>query len=227
MSRTGHLPPADHQNLRADDLAGDFLGGPNMDRRSRKTRSALHRALISLIRARGYDEVTVSDIAEAANVGRSTFYLHYTDKDALLRDGLDALRQVLADPPLAGDGDRSDPLRFSGFLTDHLFEQRQLYRAMMASRGGAIVIGAIREAICDILRDELAASHNAPPSEVLVQFVAGAYLSVMTWWLDRGARNPSDEINAEFRNLARRVLTASQNQTMNGTRLAEQLWPQV
>jgi AcrR family transcriptional regulator len=191
-------------------LADDFMGGSGMDRRSRKTRGALHRALISLILSRGYDEITVSDIADAANVGRSTFYLHYTDKDDLLRAGLNALKLVLEDPPDEFREDAHEPLRFSRFLTEHLFEQHHLYRTMMASRGGAIVIDSIRQAICEILRSELKAEDSSPPDEVLVQFIAGAYLAVMTWWLDRGRRAAPEEINARFMHLARGSLAVAQ-----------------
>ena len=52
-----------------------------MDRRAVRTRQALHQELIRLILDRDYDEITVADITESANVGRSTFYAHFTDKD--------------------------------------------------------------------------------------------------------------------------------------------------
>jgi AcrR family transcriptional regulator len=67
-----------------------------IDRRVARTRETLQRALISLILKKGYDAITVEDICEAANVGRSTFYSHYTSKDDLKRSGLEAhLRQQL------------------------------------------------------------------------------------------------------------------------------------
>ena len=68
---------------------------PGIDRRSRRTRQALHQALIRLIVERGYDEITVGDIADAADSGRSTFYAHFTDKDDLLRSAGDYLKRVL------------------------------------------------------------------------------------------------------------------------------------
>ncbi|OWK24017.1 hypothetical protein AJ87_27030 [Rhizobium yanglingense] len=52
-----------------------------IDRRVGRTKTALHRALISLILERGYDSITVEEICQTANVGRSTFYLHYTSKE--------------------------------------------------------------------------------------------------------------------------------------------------
>jgi AcrR family transcriptional regulator len=53
------------------------------DRRSQRTRHLLSEALVSLIREKGYDTITVSDLIDRANIGRSTFYSHYRDKDDL------------------------------------------------------------------------------------------------------------------------------------------------
>lgn len=64
---------------------------PKPDRRVQRTRELLQQALIALIRERGYDAVTIQDIAERANVGRTTFYLHYTSKDDLFLQCHDAI----------------------------------------------------------------------------------------------------------------------------------------
>jgi len=58
------------------------------DRRVQKTRHALHRAFVELVLARGYEAVTIGAIIEQANVGRSTFYSHYTSKEDLLEESL-------------------------------------------------------------------------------------------------------------------------------------------
>ena len=56
---------------------------PKMDRRIQRTRELLQKALIELIDERGYDAVTIQDIVERANIGRTTFYKHYNGKDDL------------------------------------------------------------------------------------------------------------------------------------------------
>ena len=60
-----------------------------VDRRVQRTRQLLNRALMELIVEKGYDSVTVQDIIDRANLGRSTFYAHYQDKDDLLFSGID------------------------------------------------------------------------------------------------------------------------------------------
>ncbi|HEX5941381.1 MAG TPA: helix-turn-helix domain-containing protein, partial [Anaerolineales bacterium] len=56
---------------------------PKTNRRVERTRELLQKALIELIAERGYDAITIQDIVDRANIGRTTFYLHYNSKDEL------------------------------------------------------------------------------------------------------------------------------------------------
>ena len=67
-----------------------------IDRRAARTRKALHLALLSLILRKGYEATTIQDIVDEANVGRSTFYDHYTGKEDLLRGGFRQIIQRIA-----------------------------------------------------------------------------------------------------------------------------------
>ena len=181
---------------------------PGIDRRSRRTRQALHQALIRLIVERGYDEITVADIADAADTGRSTFYAHFTDKDDLLRSAGGYLKRVLVmahEATAASSGTAEDRvLGFSRFMTAHLYEQRQIFHALMRGQGGPIFLEMIRDVLCEIVRKELPAtpSGEALEREVAVQFVVGGYITVVTWWLRSGAKQDPDAVEAAFRAIA-------------------------
>jgi AcrR family transcriptional regulator len=180
---------------------------PGIDRRSRRTRQALHQALIRLIVERGYDEITVADIADAADTGRSTFYAHFTDKDDLLRSAGGYLRSVLIkehDSVAAGGRPEDRILGFSQFMTAHLYEQRQIFHALMRGQGGQIFLDMVRDVLCDIVRKELAADvgRDALGREVSVQFMVGGYIAIVTWWLRSGARQSPTEIEEAFRAIA-------------------------
>ena len=73
------------------------------DRRIQRTRALLLSALLDLIVERGYEELTVQDIVDRANVGRSTFYKHFLDKRALLLSGVDGLQGLLTQQRTAQD----------------------------------------------------------------------------------------------------------------------------
>ncbi|MGH8222839.1 MAG: TetR/AcrR family transcriptional regulator [Woeseiaceae bacterium] len=181
------------------------------DRRIPRTREMLQQALISLIPGKGYEAITVKDICEAANVGRSTFYAHYRSKDDLKRSGLEHLRRRLIEQQrqaLATPGRASDRnFGFSLVMFEHARDHKDLYRALVGSRGGVVALGTIRQILSDLVLDELAAtgdenSADGVPRELVVQYLVGAYMSVMTWWLDSGAKLPPRQIDAMYRRLA-------------------------
>jgi len=66
----------------------------NLDRRVQKTRKLLQDALIELVAQKSYESVSIREILETANVGRSTFYSHFQDKDQLLHSILDRLDEL-------------------------------------------------------------------------------------------------------------------------------------
>lgn len=171
----------------------------------------LQHALMSLIRKKRYEAITIKDICDAANVGRSTFYGHYTSKDDLKRSGLEHLRKLLVDrqsDALATPGDiRNRSLGFSLAMFEHARDHMDLYRALAGGRGGTVALGSIRQILSDLVRDELAAtadknSPDAIPGELVVQYTVGAYMAVLIWWLDGGAKLPPERIDAMFRRLA-------------------------
>ena len=114
------------------------------DRRVRRTRDALRDALLKLILERGWDAVDVRDICERADVGRSTFYTHFADKEDLLLSGFDDLRKALKAlrPAVAGSG---KPLAFTRGLFDHAHANRWLFRALVGKRSGLAVQKRFRQ----------------------------------------------------------------------------------
>src|SRR5882762_8856206 len=106
-----------------------------IDRRIPRTRATLQHALTSLILKKGYEAITVQDICDAANVGRSTFYAHYTSKDDLKRSGFVPLRKQLADrqrDARTAPGDTKDrSFRFSLTMFEHARDHIDHYRALV------------------------------------------------------------------------------------------------
>jgi AcrR family transcriptional regulator len=181
-----------------------------IDRRVARTRALLQQAHMSLILKKDYEAITVDEICDAANVGRSTFYAQYTSKDDLRRSGLENLRRLLVErqkDALTARDIRDRSLGFSLTMFEHARDHLDLYKALVGGRGGAIALGTIRRILSDLIRNELAAtadkrSADAIPREVVVQYVAGAFMAVMTWWLDGGAKLPPQRVDAMFRRLA-------------------------
>ncbi len=181
--------------------------GRTIDRRAARTRRALHEALIALILRQGYEATTIQDIIDAADVGRSTFYAHYTGKEDLLRGGFEGLRAELTaarrDPSRGRDGGRDEPLAFSLAMFEHACGYKQVYRALVGGRGGAVAVSEIRRVLSDLVQDELSGAweDGAVSRELAVQFVVSTFLTVLTWLLTRKPQLTPSEADAMFRRL--------------------------
>jgi AcrR family transcriptional regulator len=196
-----------------------MMAKSSIDRRVARTRASLQHALMCLVRKKRYDSITVADICETANVRRSTFYGHYASKDDLKRSGLQHLRQTLIENQenalATPDRVTERHLAFSLPMFEHAREHVEAYRALVGTRGGEVALGAIREILSDLLRRELSANASEKPVDVMprelvIQIVVGTYMTVLTWWLDGGAKLPPHQIDAMFRRLATKGLFCGQ-----------------
>jgi len=173
------------------------------DRRIERTRKQLREALIELMIKKGYEGTTVQDIIDRANVGRATFYAHFADKHALLESGLENLRLLLT----SGETTPPQPLGFSLPMLEHAHGHLPLYRSLVGRHSGGFVIRRIQEIIAElVLRDFKAqgSSGGSDQTALAARFVSGAFMSVLTWWLEGGAKLTPREVDEIFRRLVTR-----------------------
>jgi AcrR family transcriptional regulator len=181
------------------------------DQRGVHTRATLQRALKSLLRTKPYERISVDEICVAANVGRSTFYTHFRSKDDLKRSGLEKLRRQLLNRQASGRSNskvgRDATLSFTQELFEHAHDHLEHYRSLAGSRGGAVVLRKLKDTMTDLVRADLTRTQprslDAGEREAAVQCVVGAFMAVLTWWLDRGATIPVERINGMFQRFAR------------------------
>ncbi|MDP2339997.1 MAG: TetR/AcrR family transcriptional regulator [Deltaproteobacteria bacterium] len=179
---------------------------PSLDRRVAKTMTALREALVTLILERGWDDVTVQDVCDRADVGRSTFYTHFADREDLLLSGFNDLKRALRGARALGDQNRV--LRFSRALLLHAADNRRLFRALVGKRSGHAVVRRFRELVLDLTTEELPTRLSGVERTMTAHFLAGGFLELMTWWLD--ARTVDvDDVEAAVQRLAHRILAAS------------------
>jgi AcrR family transcriptional regulator len=180
------------------------------DRRIQRTRSALRSALIELILEQGYEAITIQEIIDRANVGRSTFYAHYMDKHQLLLANLAELRSMLMEYQRASVQKRGDLAQggfaFSLGMFDHADSHAQLYRAMVGKQSGVILLREIQQILADLVRAELASvippgARGAIPQEVLVEYVVSAFLGLLVWWLEVERTCSAAEMDQMFQSL--------------------------
>ncbi|MCU1640147.1 MAG: hypothetical protein JWN03_422 [Nocardia sp.] len=180
------------------------------DRRIRRTRKTLHEAFIALVLDKGYENMTVQDILDRADIGRSTFYVHYRDKEALLTATFDSMREQL-EADFAHMNSAGLPIevdRPAALLFDHAYRNQRVYRALCGKQGGTVVTGHLHGFIVQLLSNHLPQQHpdtepcNTPPPEVVAEFYAAATVGLLAWWIDNDFHRAPTHLTNDFRQLA-------------------------
>lgn len=177
---------------------------PELDRRVLKTKAALRDAMLALMAQKGWDEMTIQEICDEANVGRSTFYVHYQSKDDLLSEGMNDLRDVLAGQVAKLDG---PSLHFLAGLLEHMAEQREVFKAAIGRRSGHGVARRFKEMVIQLVEIELKRRrHPAAKSPWVARFVAGGIVDAMAWWVDAPKAPAIKDMERELDQLAKAAL---------------------
>ena len=170
------------------------------DRRQQRTRTALQHALIALMQERGYDAVTIQEITERANVGRTTFYLHYADKDELLMSChemiVHAVHQGPRYPPTREALLAPDPPPGLVAAYEHLAAMRGVVYPLFQAKEGSVLLRRVRDwlaqDILTTLQTAFPAQTSTLPLDLLATSLAGAQLSLAHWWVEqRRAESPA------------------------------------
>lgn len=161
------------------------------DRRVRRSRAALTAALTELTFERGYRGLSPNDIAERADVGRSTFYSHYSGLGDLLAESLDKHLSILAQCTLKPE---FDPALLT--TVEHFWEQRAAREVLRGRPGAAIsrLLSSRLEAAWLGLRRSRRSRSAAPPSLVATQLAAGQ-LAVLDAWLSGRTSASPDQVS--------------------------------
>jgi AcrR family transcriptional regulator len=204
------------------------------DRRVRRTRGRLKEALLELIdEVEGdYDAITIEDITERADVGRSTFYSHFTSKEDLLFSGFDHWLLSLtgmtpdgrvADETQGGAEDGSDGedrfrFRFSLPLLRHIRSQRRFFQATIVRGSNAAIRHRITALLAAPVRVELERMSPSPARpakrkgtradaallrEGQAHAVVGALLGLVAWWLHDAPRLSAEAVDRLFHTVVR------------------------
>ena len=179
------------------------------DRRSKRTRHLLSAAFVELLREKGYNAITVSDIIERANVGRSTFYSHYRDKDDLFVHELDRVIEVLSQRI----PDQEELPYFPSLgLFRHVGEQYELYKALVWTPGIDLLVKHLQTSLSHRIEQILQKKQRdfSVPLPILANFIAGSFLTLLKWWLENKRIYSAEEMDVIFKTLTMRGIEAQE-----------------
>lgn len=175
------------------------------DRRSRRTRQVLGDALVELMLEKQFDKITVQDILDRADVGRSTFYAHFTDKESLLISQIEHVIHELEEyAPESGSIHHG--LLPSLELFRHVKEQRRLMQAFVWGRGAEILTLGFQDQVCKIIEQNIHTMTGdavtfSVPLPVVAKFVASTFLMLLRWWFDEDMQHTPEQMDAMFQKL--------------------------
>ena len=177
----------------------------SIDRRITRTKLAIRDALVSLIKEKGFDSLTVSDIVVQANINRGTFYLHYQDKFDLLEQTeteiLKEIQQIFlrANSLRTGDSSTAEQLQqLVIMLLEYVKEHADLMHAFLGLQGNYSFITRIRSMVEKNLKlgalSGLKEENFLVPREYLLSYVLHANLGVLQAWFLTGCKESPQEM---------------------------------
>jgi AcrR family transcriptional regulator len=184
-----------------------------IDRRVLRTRLALREALLSLMGEKDYDRITVEEITERANLGRATFYLHYKDREDLLleefADLIDELIQQLSHLSILEWQQQSLPQRPVLLVFQHVAENEKMYRLILAGEGRFQATERLRTIIVDAANELLHSkpeleemlARNKLPVHFLANYLSGALVASICWWLEEYRSYEAEEMAGLFQRM--------------------------
>lgn len=172
------------------------------DRRVKKTIASLRSALIELILEKHYDSISVQDIIDRADVGRSTFYSHFRDKeDLLIGDWKKFLGLLAAHIDLDPVAAKLAPV---DGLMHHLKDFHAFYRALVRSGKSDRLFSLGTEFLAEKIEEKIKtqdfAKMSVPPA-VCSHYLALQIFGLLQWWLDRNMPYTPEEMDRMFHDL--------------------------
>jgi AcrR family transcriptional regulator len=180
--------------------------------------------MLDLLAEKRYEAITVQDVLDRADIGRSTFYAHFLDKADVLasitEQMLDQFNQQLSrrhvgqsEDGVVNAGMRGDPRRGSvpGVpsleLFRHVHAERRLFQALWRGHAGAVLSAAAQAALSRSIGEALALlwDERRPsplPIGVTARYLAGAFCNLLTWWLEADVPYEPEQMDRLFRQLA-------------------------
>lgn len=180
-----------------------------MDRRQQKTRQAIFSAFIRLLEKKRYEKITVQEILDEANIGRSTFYAHFETKDELLR----AVCRELFGHIISSTMDKTHTHGLSSngeatqsvfcHLLQHLQENDNNILELLSCESSEIFLRYFKDSLNELIQTQFICEHRkqnqALPQDFLINHISGSFVEMVLWWLKNQKKHTPEELDRYFR----------------------------
>ena len=182
------------------------IPGDSDDARAVRTRDALAAALVSLMDGRDYNDISVQHICDRAQVGRSTFYAHFQDKDEMY------IRHVVVFARMMGEQlgwDRS-AFRFPvAHLFDHIRQMRPMIESLRKASKTDFIMKLWQNNLAEIFEKRVLAIRadqaTEVPAPIMAQQLAGTFITLLTWWQNHHYPHSAADMETQWDQLVRNL----------------------
>ena len=180
-----------------------------MDRRQQKTRTAIFSAFTSLLAEKSYSKITVQEIIDAANVGRTTFYAHFETKDDLLKELCEELFGHIIGSAmdcththgLYSDG--SAPESVFCHLLQHLQENDRNIIALLSCESSEMFLRFFKDSLNELVRSQFINQNRKAntdiPEDFLINHISGSFVEMVLWWIRGHRKQTPEDLERYFR----------------------------
>ena len=182
-----------------------------MDRRQQKTRAAS-----ALLSEKSYSKITVQEIIDAANIGRTTFYAHFETKDDLLK----ALCELLFDHIISSAAncththglysDGNAPESVFCHLLQHLQEDENNILELLSCESSEIFLRYFKDSLNELIQDQFVdqnrKTNTGIPRDFLVNHISGSFVEMVLWWIKGRRKQAPEELDRYFRAVIEPIL---------------------
>lgn len=179
-----------------------------MDRRQRKTREAIFNAFTKLLSEKNFNQITVGEIIDNADVGRATFYSHFETKDFLLKEFCEDLFCHIFDAENNSGHDHKHIFVCDGsgspflHLFQHLQKNDNNILALLSSQNNELFLGYFRSNLEILVEEHLDLFEMQRDKNIPLTFwknyIASTFVETIRWWINNGMKESSETITQYF-----------------------------
>lgn len=180
-----------------------------MDRRQQKTRTAIFSAFTSLLAEKPYSKITVQEIIDAANVGRTTFYAHFETKDDLLKELCKELFGHIVSSAMDRShthglySDRNAPESVFCHLLQHLQENDKNVITLLSCESSEMFLRFFKDSLNGLVRSQFINQNRKAntdiPEDFLINHISGSFVEMVLWWIKGHMKQTPEDLDRYFR----------------------------
>ena len=179
-----------------------------MDRRQKKTREAIFKAFTALLEKESYGRITIQQIIDRADIGRTTFYAHFETKDALLNALCDELFGHIIHDALDQRHthglypEQEQEVSIFFHILAHLQENDRNILRLLSGESNELFLRYFRNGMQTVVEERILQGQprrSVLPTEFLVNHIAGSFIELVNWWIGGGMKYTPKELDEFFR----------------------------